>query len=70
LATVELRPGESQEKLLKRFRKKVQQARILSTAKKHRRFMSNSAKRRLALRKAKRRQRRKTRKTKQRRGYF
>ncbi|MFN2291340.1 MAG: 30S ribosomal protein S21 [Anaerolineae bacterium] len=70
MATVELRPGESQEKLLKRFRKKVQQARILSTAKKHRRFMSNSAKRRLALRKAKRRQRRKTRKTKQRRGYF
>jgi ribosomal protein S21 len=50
--------------LLKRFRKKVQQARILSTAKKHRRFMSNSAKRRLALRKAKRRQRKRTRKQK------
>jgi small subunit ribosomal protein S21 len=64
LARVELRPGESQEKLLKRFRKKVQQARILSTAKKHRHFMSNSAKRRLALRKAKRRQRKRTRKQK------
>jgi ribosomal protein S21 len=42
----------------------VQQARILSTAKKHRHFMSNSAKRRLALRKAKRRQRKRTRKQK------
>jgi small subunit ribosomal protein S21 len=70
LATVELRPGESQEKLLKRFRKKVQQARILSTAKKHRRFMSNSAQRRLALRKARRRERRRMHKMKQGRGYL
>jgi len=29
---VELRPGESQEHLLRRFRKAVQRARILSTA--------------------------------------
>ncbi|MCL7453219.1 MAG: 30S ribosomal protein S21 [Anaerolineae bacterium] len=70
MATVELRPGESQEKLLNRFRKKVQQARILSTAKKHRRFMSNSAKRRLALRKARRRERRRMHKMNQKRGYL
>jgi small subunit ribosomal protein S21 len=60
LATVQLRDGESQEQLLKRFRKKVQNARILSTHKKHRFFMSNAEKRRLALRKAQRRQRRRT----------
>jgi small subunit ribosomal protein S21 len=58
LATVTLRPGESQEQLLKRFRKKVQRERVLSDVKKTRFFMSNSEKRRLALRKAKRRQRR------------
>lgn len=58
LATVELKSGESQERLLKRFRKKVQKSRILSTVKKKRYFMSKSEKRRLALRKAKRRERR------------
>jgi small subunit ribosomal protein S21 len=44
--------------LLKRFRKKVQKARILSTARKKRHFLSNSEKRRIAERKAERRERR------------
>lgn len=58
MATVELRPGESQEQLLKRFRKEVQQARILSTVRKKRFFLSNSEQRRIAMRKAERRERR------------
>ena len=58
LATAELRPGESQAQLLKRFRKEVQKARILSTARKKRYFVSNSRERRIAERKAKRRERR------------
>jgi small subunit ribosomal protein S21 len=58
LATVELKPGESQERLLKRFRKKVQKERILSTVKRKRFFVSKSEKKRIALRKAQRRERR------------
>lgn len=58
LATVVLRPGESQAQLLKRFRKKVQKAQILATVKKKRHFMSNSRVRRIAERKARRRERR------------
>ena len=58
LATVELQTGESQERLLKRFRKKVQKERILSTVKRKRFFVSKSEQRRIALRKAKRRERR------------
>jgi small subunit ribosomal protein S21 len=57
LATVELRSGESQEKLLKRFRKEVQKARILSTVRKKRYFASNSEQRRIAQQKAKQRER-------------
>ncbi len=53
-----LKPGESPDQLLKRFRKKVQQARILSTVRRKRFFASNSEQRRNALRKAKRRERR------------
>jgi ribosomal protein S21 len=52
-----LRDGESQEKLLKRFRKKVQRERVLSDVRRKRFFMSNSEKRRVALRKAQRRER-------------
>jgi small subunit ribosomal protein S21 len=48
--------------LLKRFRKKVQKARILSTVKRKRHFVSNSEERRFAERKAKRRERRRHRK--------
>jgi small subunit ribosomal protein S21 len=44
--------------LLKRFRKEVQKARILSTAKRNRYFVSNSEKRRISERKAERRERR------------
>ncbi len=57
LATVELRPGESQEQLLKRFRKTVQRERVLSDVRKKRFFISDSEKRRIALRKAQRRER-------------
>ena len=52
MATVVLRTGESQEQLLKRFRKKVQLERVLSDAKKKRFFMSSSEKRRIASRAA------------------
>jgi small subunit ribosomal protein S21 len=63
VATVELRPNESQEQLLKRFRTKVMRERVLSDVKKKRFFMSNSEKRRIALRKAKRRERNRKRKS-------
>jgi len=52
-----MRSGESGEQLLKRFRKKVQNERVLSDIRKKRFFMSNSEKKRIALRKAKRRER-------------
>jgi small subunit ribosomal protein S21 len=59
--TVKLRPGESQESLLKRFRKSVTKSRILSEARKKRWFVSKSEQRRIAkrkgIRKAIRRQR-------------
>ena len=57
MATVELRTNESQEQLLKRFRKKIQNERVMSDVRKKRFFMSSSEKRRIALRKAKRRER-------------
>jgi ribosomal protein S21 len=57
LVSVVSKPGESPEQLLKRFRKKVQQERVLSDVRKKRFFVSNSEKKRIALRKAKRRQR-------------
>jgi len=57
LTRVVLRPGESQESLLRRFRKKVTQDRILSDVKKKRFFVSKSEKRRRARLKAMRRER-------------
>lgn len=57
MTRVAQRSGESLERLLKRFRKKVTRDRILSNAKKKRYFVSKSQQRRLALRKAKRRER-------------
>lgn len=66
LAKVELRSGESQRSLLKRFRKKVARARILSTVKKKRYFVSESEKRRIARRKAIRRERKRRQKEEQR----
>jgi small subunit ribosomal protein S21 len=65
--TVRLRPGESQESLLKRFRKKVSKSRILSDARKKRWFVSKSEQRRIAKRKGIRRARRRQRKRSSRR---
>ena len=57
--SVDLRPGESQEGLLKRFRKEVVKDRILSTYRKKRWFVSKSEDRRLAKQRATRKARRK-----------
>ena len=58
MTKVVLRRGESQESLLKRFRKKVTRDKVLSDAKKKRFFVSKSEQRRIAQRKAIRRERR------------
>jgi small subunit ribosomal protein S21 len=58
LATVTLRPNESQEQLLKRFRKKVAKSGILSTVRRKRWFVSKSELRRIDKKKAIRRHRR------------
>jgi small subunit ribosomal protein S21 len=58
MTKVVLRDGESQEHLLRRFRKKVARDRILSEAKKKRFFIPKSEQRRIAERKAIRRERR------------
>jgi small subunit ribosomal protein S21 len=58
VASVTLRSGESQQGLLRRFRKKVQRAGVLRDAKKKRWFVSKGEQRRFAKRKAIRRQRR------------
>lgn len=55
---VELRPGESQQSLLKRFRKKVARSKVLSTVRKKRWFVSVSEERRIAKQKAVRKQQR------------
>ncbi len=61
MTTVILRPNESQEQLLKRFRKKVAKSGILSTVRRKRWFVSKSELRRIqrkkAIRRLKRRQR-------------
>lgn len=67
MPTVELKPGESQESLLRRFRKKVAKSRVLSTVKKKRYFVSKSEQRRRARLKAIRRE--KKRLAKERRRY-
>jgi small subunit ribosomal protein S21 len=61
LTKVIRREGESFATLLKRFRKKVARARILSTARRKGHFISDSEKRQLARRKAERRQRKRQR---------
>jgi small subunit ribosomal protein S21 len=55
---VELRPNESQDQLLKRFRKEVTKAGVLTTVRRKRWFVSKSEARRLARKKAARRMRR------------
>lgn len=61
MPTVVLRPNESQDQLLKRFRKKVAKSGILSTVRRKRWFVSKSELRRIqrkkAIRRLKRRQR-------------
>jgi small subunit ribosomal protein S21 len=61
-ATVVLRSGESQDQLLKRFRKKVAKSGVLSTVRRKRWFVSKSELRRIqkkkAIRRIKRRQQR------------
>jgi len=63
--TVKLRPGESQENLLKRFRNEVTKGRVLSDMRKKRWFVSKSEQRRIAkrkgIRRAKKRQRQRAR---------
>ena len=55
LASVVLRNGESQDSLLKRFRKKVVKSGILSTVRNKRWFVSKSETRRMEKKKAIRR---------------
>jgi small subunit ribosomal protein S21 len=57
--SVELRSGESQESLLKRFRKEIIKARVLSTYRKKRWFVSKGEQRRIAKQRAIRKARRK-----------
>jgi small subunit ribosomal protein S21 len=63
VAHVELQSGESQEQLLKRFRKQVAKDGILSTVRRKRWYVSKSELRRIQKKKAVRRARRKQRKT-------
>jgi small subunit ribosomal protein S21 len=58
LAKVVLRPGESQEQLLKRFRKEVAKSGILSTVRRKRWHVGKSELRRIQKKKALRRIRR------------
>ncbi len=64
MAIVILRPNESQDQLLKRFRKKVVKSGVLSTVRRKRWFISKSELRRVekkkAIRRIKRRQYSKT----------
>jgi small subunit ribosomal protein S21 len=62
LATVILRPNESQDSLLKRFRKKVTRSGILSTVRRKRWFVSKSELRRIQKKKSIRRLKRRERK--------
>ena len=59
LAIVKLRNGESQDQLLKRFRKKVVKSGVLSTVRRKRWFVSRSEQRRMDKKKAARRFKRK-----------
>jgi len=58
LTRVTLRPNESQDQLLKRFRKKVAKSGILSTVRRKRWFVSKSELRRINKKKAIRRHKR------------
>ena len=60
MASVNLRQNESQDSLLKRFRKKVVKSGVLSTVRRKRWFVSKSEKRRMDKKKAVRRNFRKS----------
>jgi len=60
LGSVHLRNGESQDSLLKRFRKKVVKSGILSTVRNKRWFVSKSETRRMEKKKAIRRMKRRS----------
>ena len=60
MASVNLRNGESQDSLLKRFRKKIVKGGILSTIRNKRWFISKSEQRRMEKKKAIRRIKRKS----------
>ena len=66
MTKVTLHDGESFDSLLKRFRKKVSRARILSEVRKRRFYVSKSEQRHRALRKAINRERRRQRKVRRR----
>lgn len=63
MPTVVLRPNESQEQLLKRFRKKVVKSGVLSEVRRKRWYVSKSELRRMEKKKAIRRLRRRQRKS-------
>jgi small subunit ribosomal protein S21 len=63
MTSVVLRPNESQDQLLKRFRKKVAKSGILSTVRRKRWFISRSELRRIQRKKAIRRLKRRQRKS-------
>lgn len=58
MATVVLRPNESQDSLLRRFRKKVVKSGVLSTIRRKRWFVSKSENRRQERKKSMRRMKR------------
>jgi small subunit ribosomal protein S21 len=62
MASVKLKPNESQEALLRRFRKKVTNSGVLSTVRRKRWHISKSELRRIEKKKAIRRSRRRQRK--------
>lgn len=57
MAEIELSPGESIESALKRFKKKIQKAGILSEVKRRERYETPSAKRKRKAQSARRRKR-------------
>jgi small subunit ribosomal protein S21 len=62
MASVTLKPNESQESLLRRFRKRVTNSGVLSTVRRKRWYISKSELRRIEKKKAIRRARRRQRK--------
>jgi small subunit ribosomal protein S21 len=60
LTSVVLRPNESQDQLMRRFRKKVAKSGVLSTVRRKRWFISRSELRRIQKKKSMRRHRRRS----------